>query len=161
VTTAAVAVAAGAPGAAPRRGDYIGAEACGSCHERELAAWRNGPHVRAVESLRAEEAADRRCQACHTTGDAPAGRAAFANVGCEACHGAGAGYAEDDIMRDLPLSRALGLRDLSTAKARAAMCAGCHQVRTRLGAFDPERAWARIGHGAAAGAPARESNGTR
>jgi hypothetical protein len=50
-------------------------------------------------------------------------------VGCEACHGAGAAYAEDDVMRNLDLARALGLVDTS---ARARLCATCHTGSTRL-----------------------------
>ena len=80
------------------------------------------------------------------TGDAPAGDGYFAGVGCESCHGAGAGYAPDDIMRDRPLARLLGLRDLSTPAARAALCASCHRASTRLAPFDPVAAWKAIRH---------------
>jgi hypothetical protein len=61
-------------------------------------------------------------------------------VGCEACHGAGAAYAEDDVMRDRPVAQALGLADASTAAARAAMCAPCHRASTRGAPFDPAAA---------------------
>ncbi len=81
------------------------------------------------------------------TGDAPAGEAYDSGVGCESCHGAGAGYSPDDVMRDPPLARALGLRDLSTPAARAQVCIGCHRAATRLAPFDPERAWETIRHG--------------
>lgn len=136
--------------AAPARADapkgrFTGADACGACHETELAQWRGTAHARASSTLR-KQARARRCQACHTTGDAPAGRPAFANVGCEACHGAGAGYAEDDIMRDPTLAGALGLADLSTPKARAAACAPCHSASTRLAPFDAEAAWKIVAH---------------
>ncbi|MDQ3369284.1 MAG: cytochrome c family protein, partial [Myxococcota bacterium] len=78
-----------------------------------------------------------RCLACHATGEAPAGPAIAVEVGCEACHGAGAAYAEDDLMRDAPVAKALGLVDMSTPKARAAVCAGCHSRSTKLTPFDP------------------------
>jgi len=104
---------------------WIGSELCGTCHPAELAGWQRTAHARAAEVLGARPRA--RCLACHGTGDAPAGRAAALEVGCEACHGAGAHYAEDDIMRDPLLARALGLRDAATA------CAGCHRgTGTRL-----------------------------
>jgi hypothetical protein len=57
-------------------------------------------------------------------------------VGCEACHGAGAAYAEDDIMRNPPVARALGLADLSTPKARTALCMQCHSRMTTSKPFD-------------------------
>ncbi len=74
--------------------------------------------------------------ACHGTGEAPAGPAIEVAIGCEACHGAGAAYAEDDIMRNKSLSLSLGMLDVSTPKARAAICAGCHARRTTKSAFD-------------------------
>jgi hypothetical protein len=90
--------------------------------------------------------ASRRCLGCHSTGEAPAGRPYFSGVQCEACHGAGAGYAADDLMRDPPLAAELGLRPLAAAEARAALCASCHHVTTRLAPFDPVAGWQRIRH---------------
>ncbi|MEJ7599096.1 MAG: hypothetical protein WKG01_14400, partial [Kofleriaceae bacterium] len=78
-----------------------------------------------------------RCLACHGTGEAPAGPAIAVEVGCESCHGAGAAYAEDDVMRSPQVARALGLIDVSTPKARAAVCAACHARATRSRVFDP------------------------
>jgi hypothetical protein len=113
------------------RADWVGSDACGSCHPAELAAWKQTAHAGAADRLGTKPKS--RCLACHGTGDAPAGKASFCEVGCEACHGSGADYAADDIMRDRPMARALGLRDLSTAEAVAAMCAGCHRgTGTRL-----------------------------
>jgi hypothetical protein len=104
---------------------WIGSDACGQCHPAQLAGWKKTAHATAADRLGAKPKA--RCLACHGTGDAPAGRAAALEVGCEACHGAGGHYAEDDIMRDPDLARALGLRDASKA------CAGCHRgTGTRL-----------------------------
>jgi hypothetical protein len=77
-----------------------------------------------------------RCLGCHATGEAPAGPAIAIEVGCEACHGAGAAYAEADIMRDRPVALALGLADVATPKARAAVCAPCHRTSTRGAAFE-------------------------
>jgi hypothetical protein len=168
-TGAGVALAAClATAAYAARADYTGSKACAACHAEIYASWQNTAHARAGTS--AGKRAERRCQGCHMTGDAPAGDAYFAGVGCEACHGAGAAYSPDDLMRDRPLAQLLGLRDLSTAPARAAVCASCHRVSTRLAPFDPEAAWASIRHEGApplgprgpAGAPAggaRDSRG--
>lgn len=117
------------------RRDFVGTASCGACHPQILAAWKATPHARAATSLGPKPAA--RCLACHGTGDAPAGRAYFAEVGCEACHGAGAHYATDDLMRDRPLALALGLVDLTVPATRTAVCARCHSsTSTRLRPVD-------------------------
>lgn len=116
------------------RRDWTGSAACGACHPRELVAWQVTPHARTRERFQARP--DPRCLGCHGTGEAPAGPAIAVEVGCEACHGAGAAYAEGDLMRDRPVALALGLADLSTPRARAAVCAPCHRATTRAAAFD-------------------------
>jgi hypothetical protein len=126
------------------RADYTGAEACGRCHPAAFAAWQASAHARATESL--GPSPEGRCLSCHTTGEAPAGAAFFAGVTCESCHGPGAGYAAEDIMRNPHLSRAVGLRDLSTPARRAALCNSCHRAATRLAPFEPESAYQRIEH---------------
>jgi hypothetical protein len=50
-------------------------------------------------------------------------------VGCEACHGGGADYAFDDIMRNRHLARDLGLADVASPAVRATICAGCHRAQ--------------------------------
>ena len=117
------------------RSDWTGSAKCGSCHPAELAAWRATPH--ATTAARLPPRPEGKCLACHATGEAPAGPAIAVEVGCEACHGAGAAYAEDDVMRSPVVARALGLVDLSTPKARAAVCAQCHARPTRATPFDP------------------------
>lgn len=119
--------------ASPR--DFTGSSACGSCHAKELAAWQASPH--ALTRTRFPGRPEARCLGCHATGEAPAGPAIAIEVGCEACHGAGAAYSPDDVMRDRPVARALGLADLSTPKLRAALCMQCHERTTRSRAFDP------------------------
>ena len=124
----------GAAVASPR--DWTGSAACGACHPKELAAWEKTPHA-GTRARFADARPQARCLACHGTGEAPAGPAIAVEVGCEACHGAGAAYSPDDVMRDLPLARALGLADLSTPALRAALCASCHARATTSRAFDP------------------------
>jgi hypothetical protein len=130
-------IVAGATGGAAdaSRRDWTGSAACGACHPAELAAWQATPHARTRD--RFDRHPEARCLGCHATGEAPAGPAIAVEVGCEACHGAGAAYAEDDLMRDRPVALALGLADISTPKARAAVCATCHRASTRGAAFDP------------------------
>lgn len=117
------------------RRDWTGSAACGSCHPKELAAWQTTRHAMTRDRFPGRPEA--RCLACHATGESPAGPAIAVEVGCEACHGAGAAYAEDDLMRNVPIARSLGLADLSTPKLRAAACAQCHARPTRGTPFDP------------------------
>jgi hypothetical protein len=142
---AAPPAASAAPAASPTAA-YVGDAACARCHAAIHQSWAATAHARAATSLGTGEAASSRCRACHATGDAPSGRAARPGVGCEACHGPGADYAPEDVMRDPALARALGLRDLSSPERRAAVCMRCHRQSTRLAPFDPESAWARIRH---------------
>jgi hypothetical protein len=139
VTAVAICLASGAllgaRSARAARRDWAGSAACGGCHPAELAAWQVTPHARTRDRFAARP--EPRCLGCHATGEAPAGPAIAVEVGCEACHGAGAAYAEADVMRDPPVARALGLADVSTPKARAAVCAPCHRSSTRGVPFDP------------------------
>src|SRR5437762_2014946 len=84
------------------RRDWTGSAACGACHPAELAAWQATPHARTRERFASRP--ESRCLGCHATGEAPAGPAMAIEVGCEACHGAGAAYAEADLMRDRPVA---------------------------------------------------------
>lgn len=125
---------------------YTGVDGCAGCHQEIAKSWRTTAHARALAVLTRAEAASAACRACHATGAAPAGRSELPGVQCEACHGAGVDYSADDVMRDRPLARALGLRDLSTPALRAAVCNRCHARSTRLAPFDPDAAWRRMGH---------------
>lgn len=128
------------------RADYVGSEACGACHPTAFAVWQRSAHARASESL-GRSVSDRRCLACHATGDAPAGRPYGSGVGCEMCHGSGAGYAPADVMRNPVLARELGLRELGASRVRDTLCLSCHRGSTRLAPFEIEAAWRRIAHG--------------
>lgn len=119
--------------AGPR--DWVGSATCGSCHPQQLAAWQATRHALTRDRFPARPPA--KCLACHGTGEAPAGKAIAVEVGCESCHGAGAAYAHDDLMRNRVASLALGLVDVSTPKARAAVCMQCHSRPTSSRPFDP------------------------
>jgi hypothetical protein len=128
--------------------EYIGANACGACHAAALNTWTSSAHARAsAPEVLGRRAKDAACLSCHATGEGGDRARLLAGVQCEACHGAGAAYAQAaDVMRDLPLARALGLRDLS--KDPAAVCVRCHRdgTSTRNAKFDYAAAWARIAH---------------
>jgi hypothetical protein len=124
-----------AAGARAGRGDWTGSAACGACHKAQFAAWKLTPHATTAKRF-GNAKPEARCLACHGTGEAPAGPAIAIEVGCESCHGAGAGYGEDDIMRNVTVSRALGLVDVS-GKGRSTVCAQCHIRPLRGKVFDP------------------------
>ena len=128
-------VLTGAAVAAKR--DWTGSAACGGCHPKELASWQATRHAATRDRFATRP--EGRCLGCHATGEAPAGPAIAVEVGCEACHGAGAAYAEDDLMRDAPLARSLSLVDSSTPKARTAVCMQCHSRPTRGRTLDLTR----------------------
>lgn len=128
-------LAASPDGAVAGRADWTGSAACGACHPKELAAWQTTPHATTRSRFTAKPQGQ--CLGCHGTGEAPAGPAVAVEVGCEACHGAGAAYAEDDLMRDRPVALALGMIDLANPKIRTATCNACHVRRTKSTPFDP------------------------
>jgi 2',3'-cyclic-nucleotide 2'-phosphodiesterase (5'-nucleotidase family) len=81
--------------------EYVGTQACASCHEAESTQWETTRHAHAQATLvTAEKDHDPECQRCHTVGFGY--RTGFAtpqatpdrwNVGCESCHGPGAAHA--------------------------------------------------------------------
>lgn len=125
--------ALGASRAAAARRDWSGSAACGACHPRELAAWKKTAHAKPFAVPSAATFALARCMGCHTTGELPAGELVEAVVGCEACHGAGADYGYDDLMRNRLVAIELGLVDLRVPALRAATCATCHTASTSTG----------------------------
>jgi len=152
---------------APKAGPgpkYVGAYACGSCHQGprmgyQLSLWRMGPHAQAYAVLatpRAAEVAKRRgitedpqlsadCLKCHATGGGPGASVAktfdlMEGVGCESCHGPGSEYMPDAVMRDKAGALRAGLRPV-TEKT----CLGCH-TSTHEKPFDFAAAKAKIAH---------------
>ena len=88
----------------PKGAAYVGSEACGACHERDLAIWRRTRHAhayRTLRRLREHKEYDPECVDCHVVGlgyatgfASVAQTPQLANVGCEACHGAGLQHVE-------------------------------------------------------------------
>jgi len=128
---------------------YVGVGDCGKCHKKELmgdqlAAWKKGPHAKAFETLKGDEAAkiakERKlavpayesddCLKCHVTAyGAPA--SAFKKkplkhsdgVQCESCHGPGSDYRKKKIMSDLDKSIAAGMWEPGKDEK---ICLKCH-----------------------------------
>jgi len=76
---------------------YVGAEACGKCHQERYERWKASGHARAYQGLVAKEQQfDVDCIGCHSLAyDREGGFTNlknigfFANVQCESCHGPG------------------------------------------------------------------------
>lgn len=78
---------------------FLGSSACRGCHEEAYARWRATRHAREFAGLPPADRQAASCLRCHATGyGEPLGyRSAgetpeLAGVGCEACHGPGAGH---------------------------------------------------------------------
>jgi len=75
--------------------DYLGPEACMTCHSPQYEEWGDSNHSRAFSDPAFQEDWASRgnpdgCLQCHTTGfDSSSGDYAFEGVTCESCHGAG------------------------------------------------------------------------
>ena len=119
-----------------------GRTACRRCHLAQFRSWQRTPHAGAFETLPEENRGDPNCVRCHVTGlGQPGGFTSIeetpnlANVTCEACHGPGSLYRDEDIMQDRDAAIAAGLRipDEQT-------CLSCHndESPTFPGSFDYE-----------------------
>jgi hypothetical protein len=133
-----LAIAALVPAAALASGGLVGPETCKACHPAAWAAWREGPHARALESLPERSRGDARCLGCHS----PAAGDGLSGVTCEACHGPGRLYAARYVMRDPELARAVGLLEPGEKT-----CLACHTESTpSLRKFDVPQKLKLIAH---------------
>ena len=101
---------------------YIGAVKCKMCHNKpdkgeQYNKWAAGPHAKAMESLKGDDATNPKCLKCHQT------NSAFANEGvsCESCHGAGSSYKSMSVMKNHDMAVSKGLIDPNEA-----LCKTCH-----------------------------------
>jgi hypothetical protein len=104
----------------PGGDQYVGSEACMSCHKSQYEQWSSTQHAHAFATLqRTQKDATPECVQCHVVGyQRPSGyvnassTAKLVNVGCESCHGFGtrhAMFAKDG------------------GKVAEAVCVTCHQ----------------------------------
>jgi hypothetical protein len=133
---------------------YVGTQACRECHEdptgdfdkAAVAVWDGHDHSEAWHTLQRdytrqiartrrgveEPASDWRCIKCHVTayGADPAQLAPTyeeqEGVTCEACHGPGSGYAEEDHGPSNPERAKLGFRIARDLEERNELCTSCH-----------------------------------
>lgn len=134
-----LACAALAASISARADEYVGALNCKSCHPSQYAHWRRTPHARAFASLKGEARRDPTCTGCHAT----AAREGHVGVQCESCHGPGAHYWPEHVMRDRELAEAAGLRQARSPE----ICRRCHTVDApSLRPFDHASALERVIH---------------
>jgi hypothetical protein len=133
----------------PPRWDYASIDACGGCHDAEIAQWKTTDHARALASLQKyKHDHDLECLGCHMTGYLEANQTTnldqmvkyFSNVSCESCHGPSAAHI-----------RTTNKKFGTSLKVSADVCMGCHTEDQGLGEFDYATALKAIvgpGHGA-------------
>jgi peroxiredoxin len=133
------------------KSDYVGSQACQSCHGKEHKLWSESAHARAFATLGAKNAAKNAdCQKCHTTGFGeatgfPAGGAALQGVGCESCHGPGKRHV--DAQGKTP-GTILALTDKCDSCAISLICGKCHDEANDPGfEFKVEKKLEVIRHG--------------
>lgn len=164
--------------AAPRKPVYLGAQACGACHDgagmgHQFTKWLQSKHARAqavlslpesreiarISGIRQDPAQALICLGCHAVAaDAePWEREETFRMGdgmqCEGCHGPGSEYANLEIMRDKKAAMAAGLR--MPGRDDCMVChmeKGSHMKVLKTAPFDYEKARAAIAHPAPASA---------
>lgn len=120
----------------PTQADYVGSDACQTCHPAEFGTWDASPHARALASLETQDKQDDAdCLRCHTTAfgkpggfpsDAlPADHADLARVGCESCHGPGGDHVAADAVK---LGTIVSLGDKCDSCVILQICGSCHDT---------------------------------
>jgi hypothetical protein len=104
--------------------DYVGANACQSCHQAIFTSWSHTKHARTIDRLSKAEKDGGECIRCHVTGSAEQiarelGAPSHANVQCESCHGPGSLHAANAAVRT-------GLRKTP----KASTCEACHNEKS-------------------------------
>jgi len=118
----------------PNQADYVGSDACQTCHASEFETWKASPHGHSIDSLaKKSKADDPDCLVCHTTAygktggfppDAPiAEHPDLARVGCESCHGPGGDHVGPTARR---VGTILSLGDKCDSCVILKICGSCH-----------------------------------
>ncbi|MFO1499032.1 MAG: multiheme c-type cytochrome [Verrucomicrobiota bacterium] len=151
---------------------FLGAQACGECHEgpkmgHQFSKWRLTSHAKAYAALALPESKEiarlsgiteephraRLCLGCHATAaeaeDWERDERFHLEDGlqCEACHGPGSEYASAEIMRDRTQAKARGLKIPS--KDACMLChrvKGSHDAVLKRKPFDLTAAWEVVAH---------------
>lgn len=158
--------------AAPKKPVYVGARACGQCHEgagmgHQYSKWLTSKHARAYATLALPQSREIAkisgitgdpmqapiCLGCHavaTNADAWERDDTFRfadGMQCEGCHGPGSEYANEETMRDRAAAMKAGLR--MPGETYCMVChieKGTHVNVLKTPAFDFQKAKAAIAH---------------
>jgi hypothetical protein len=120
--------------------NYVGSEACLSCHEKEFDGWKKSLHAVAYDTLRKTgNHRDPECVGCHVVGlDHESGftsverRPQMAAVGCESCHGQASKHLESPYA--------------TYGAAGEVSCLPCHTTSNSPN-FEFSTYWKKIEHG--------------
>ncbi len=140
-----------APLAAAEEFSYVGTKNCKKCHLKQWKSWSMTEMAQAYEKLKPEMAveakesagldpavdytADEQCIACHVTGYGKPGGFVdiettphLAGVGCEACHGPGGTYTQDELMslKNKEYEKADVVAAGMVEQVSAVQCTACH-----------------------------------
>jgi peroxiredoxin len=118
----------------PTQSDYVGSNACQSCHTKEFETWQASPHGHAVATLESKDkAGEAECLQCHTTAygrtggflpnEPVASQPDLARVGCESCHGPGGDHIGESDKR---VGTILSLGDKCDSCVILKVCGTCH-----------------------------------
>jgi hypothetical protein len=118
----------------PTESDFVGSDACQSCHPAEFATWAEGGHARAGQTLeRKGQSGNAECLACHTTGFGEDGgfpkagplsaHPDLGRVGCESCHGPGSEHVQEGTPK---IGTIVSLGDKCDSCVILQICGGCH-----------------------------------
>jgi len=132
-------------------GTNVGAAKCLSCHPTEHAAWLEGPHRGAMNTLQVDDKhKEPGCVRCHATakeaGPAPEELSGFHlldGVGCESCHGPGQAHVAAEGGTD----NIEGLGDDCPVCVIEAVCTSCHTAEMDPD-WDLDEALPKVSHGA-------------
>jgi peroxiredoxin len=129
----------------PTTAEFVGSDACKSCHPDEFETWFKGGHARAGATLlNAKDGFDANCLKCHTTGIGLAGgfpadgalaeHADLGRVGCESCHGPSGDHIAEE---DPKIGTSVSLGDKCDSCVILQICGSCHDEANDPG-FDFE-----------------------
>jgi len=131
---------------------YIGAVKCKMCHNKadkgaQYNKWAEGPHAKAMESLKGDEVNDPKCLKCHSTvggidKSLVASIKVKEGVSCESCHGPGSAYKNNTVMKSREKSIEKGL-----ILPEEKVCLTCHNDESpHFKGFDFDEYVAKIAH---------------
>jgi hypothetical protein len=143
-------------------GRFVGSAKCESCHEESYRVWKKSGHANAYTTLINADPPrnfDPECISCHVVGWHPTKHFPYeggflskektphlTDVGCEACHGAGAAHCEAETKNDPALQEKLRKAVVVTKEeAEKRFCATCHDGDNSPD-FDFSTYWPEIEH---------------